>query len=137
MEEICLLRFEILCKFFWEKFLLEINHQMFMNQPINIVEKSKEIKKPWSPVEILRINDQIVRLALFEGEYHWHKHEKEDELFYVVSGNITIQQKGHPDQQLNEGDMIVINKGIEYKPISKEKSFIMLFEPLSLDSKGD
>ncbi len=108
-----------------------------MNQPVNIVEKSKEIQKPWSPIEILRVNNQVVRLALFEGEYHWHKHEKEDELFYVLSGNIIIQQKGHPDQQLNEGDMIVIKKGIEHKPTSKEKSFVMLFEPISIDSKGD
>jgi mannose-6-phosphate isomerase-like protein (cupin superfamily) len=70
---------------------------------INLEEKAREIRKPWSPVEVARVNDQVVRMALIEGEYHWHKHTNEDELFYVQRGSIVIQVKDHPDVALRGG----------------------------------
>ena len=50
---------------------------------VSINAKCNEIEEPWSPIDLLRVNDQVVRMALFHGEYHWHKHTNEDELFYV------------------------------------------------------
>ncbi len=107
-----------------------------MNQPVNIHQKKFEIKKPWTPIEVAKLNDQIVRLALFEGEYPLHKHE-EDELFFVVKGSFILQRKGFPDLLLNEGDMFVVEKGIEHRPVSPMKSYVLMFEPQSLNSKGD
>ena len=75
---------------------------------INLEERAKEIDKPWSPLEIARVNDQVVRLAKLQGEYHWHQHTNEDELFYVLNGNIVIQLKGQPDIALGEGEMAVV-----------------------------
>lgn len=108
-----------------------------MNQPINIEQKRFEIKKPWTPVDVAKLNDQVVRLALFEGEYPFHKHEEEDELFFVVKGSFILQRKGFPDLLLNEGDMFVVEKGIEHRPVSPMKSYVLMFEPQSLNSKGD
>ena len=72
---------------------------------INLDDKTEEIDKPWAPIEVARINDQVVRMALLEGEFHWHKHAGEDELFYVYKGSITIQLKDQPDISLQEGEV--------------------------------
>lgn len=108
-----------------------------MNQPINIDQKRFEIKKPWTPIEVAKLNNQVVRLAMFEGEYPFHKHENEDELFYVVKGSFILQQKEYPDLLMNEGDMFVVKKGIEHRPKSPMKSYVLMFEPMSIKSKGD
>ena len=99
------------------------------------IEKVKG--KPWQPIDLIIVNDAIVRVASFKGEYHWHKHSNADELFYVVKGAIQIKIKDQKDIELNEGELVVIPKGIEHKPSSKEESFVLLFEPLDLESAGD
>lgn len=105
---------------------------------IKLEAKIKEIGgKPWSPVEVARINDQVVRMALLEGEYHWHKHTDEDELFYVIKGKIVIQLKDEPNITLNEGQMAVVPKGVEHCPKSLQPSYVLMFEPFVLKSKGD
>ncbi|MFX1258778.1 MAG: cupin domain-containing protein [Promethearchaeota archaeon] len=109
-----------------------------MKSSINLKDKIKEInEKPWHPVDVARLNDQVIRLALFKGEYHWHKHENEDELFYVIKGKITIQLREEDNIVLNQGEMTVIPKGIMHCPKSKEDSYVLMFEPYKLQSKGD
>ena len=105
---------------------------------INLEDKIREIGgKPWSPVDIVIVNDQVIRLALLKGEFHWHKHTNEDELFYVIKGEIVIQLKDQPDITLKEGQMAVISKGIEHCPRSEESSYVLLFEPFVLQTRGD
>lgn len=104
---------------------------------ISLNNKTGEILKPWSPIEIAEANDQVVRMALFDGEHPWHKHVNEDELFYVYKGRIAIRVKGHPDVALNEGEMAVIPKGLEHSPKSLEPSYVLMFEPKALKSRGD
>ncbi|MFW9921959.1 MAG: cupin domain-containing protein [Candidatus Thorarchaeota archaeon] len=108
-----------------------------MLEKINIQEKMAELDGPWKPIDIVNINDQVIRLALFKGEYHWHKHEREDELFLVYKGKITIEVKNKEEISLQEGECIVIPKGMEHKPKSEGKSYVLLFEPKKLKSKGD
>jgi quercetin dioxygenase-like cupin family protein len=109
-----------------------------MISKINLENKIHKIEgKPWSPIDIARTNDQVVRMALLEGEFHWHKHTNEDELFYVLKGEITIQLKEKPDINLSKGEMVVIPKGIEHCPKSSEPSYVLLFEPFVLNTKGD
>ena len=108
-----------------------------MNESINLEKITKTLQKPWSPKDILELNDQVIRIALFEGEYHWHKHEEEDELFFVIEGEITIQRKNQEEIIIRKGEMVLIPKKTEHKPISKEKSFVLLFEPKKLKSRGD
>ncbi len=115
-----------------------ITTSISMISVIGLRDKIKEIGgKPWSPVDVARVNDQVVRLSLLEGEFHWHKHTNEDELFYVVKGKIVIQLKDQPDITLGEGQMAVIPKGVEHCPKSSESSYVLLFEPYVLKTRGD
>ncbi len=104
---------------------------------IHLEKEIGKIEKPWYPVDITRINDQVIRLAKFDGKFHWHKHTTEDELFYVLKGEINIHLKDQPNIKLNEGEMVVIPKGIEHCPESEKPSYVLLFEPFNLKSKGD
>ncbi len=108
-----------------------------MIRTISIKDRIKELSKPWSPIEVSRVNDQVVRLALFHGEYPWHKHVNEDELFYVYRGHITIRVRGHEDVRLRDGEITMIPKGIEHSPRSPEPSIVLMFEPQALKSRGD
>ena len=104
---------------------------------IDIEAKLEEIGEPWSPVDLARVNDQVIRMALFHGEYHWHRHEEEDELFYVYRGEVRIEVKGHRDVELRSGEMAVIPRNVEHRPVSACPSYVLMFEPLRLKSKGD
>ena len=106
---------------------------------IKIQDKIKEIGgKPYDPIEVAKVNDQVVRIALVKGEYHWHKHVKEDELFYVVRGRMVIQMKPpYSNIELSEGQMAVIPKGVEHCPTSEEDTYVLMFEPSALQSKGE
>lgn len=108
-----------------------------MIEKILIENKMKNIEKPWDPIEIVEFNNQVIRLALFFGEYHWHKHDSEDECFIVFQGKITIELKNHPAIELEAGECVIIPKGFEHKPKSKEKAYVLLIEPKTLKSKGD
>ena len=104
---------------------------------INLEDKIKEIDKPWSPIDVARVDDYVVRMALVGGEYHWHKHTNEDELFYVYRGSIVVQIRDQPDITLYEGQLAVVPKGMEHCPKSLEPSYILMFEPYVLQSQGD
>ncbi|MFW9856730.1 MAG: cupin domain-containing protein [Candidatus Thorarchaeota archaeon] len=98
----------------------------------------KEIDgRPWHPIDVAIVNDQVVRMALVKGEYHWHKHNNEDELFYVVRGKMTIRMKDDVDIKLVTGETVVIPKGVEHCPKSDEDTYVLLFEPMKLKTKGD
>lgn len=109
-----------------------------MVQKVAIKDKVKEIAgRSYHPVDIAVVNDQVVRMALFRGEYHWHSHTNEDELIFVYKGRIVVQFKDRPNAELTTGELIVIPKGVEHCPKSLEDSYVMMFEPASLKGKGD
>src|SRR3989338_3453712 len=104
---------------------------------VQLEDKIKEIGgKPWTPVDVVRFNGQIIRLALFKGEYHWHKHIDEDEVFYVLKGELTIQMKDRPSITLHEGEFAVVPKGVEHCPKSPVDTYVLMIEPYSPRSKG-
>jgi mannose-6-phosphate isomerase-like protein (cupin superfamily) len=104
---------------------------------VNLQQRMNALTATWSPVDIAIVNDQVMRLALIEGEYHWHRHANEDELFYVLEGEIVIQVRNEPDIPLHAGEMAVIPKGVEHRPTSAGPSYILMFEPRALKSSGD
>ncbi len=104
---------------------------------IDIESKCGMIDEPWSPIEVARVNDQVVRMVLCRGEYHWHRHAEEDELFYVYKGTLVIEMKEHTDITLRAGELAVIPKNVEHRPVSHEPTYVMLFEPHALKSRGD
>ena len=105
---------------------------------IDLEQKIEQIDgKPYSPVEVARVNDQVIRMALADGEFHWHKHTNEDELFFVYKGEIIIQYRDRQNVRLKAGQMHVVPKGIEHCPKSMEPSYILLFEPYQVNPRGD
>ena len=105
---------------------------------IDLKDKMNEIHgKHCSPIDISYVNDQVIRMTFIDGEFHWHKHFHQDELFYVLKGKIIIQLKEIPDITLSEGQMAVIPKGFEHCPKSIIPSYILLFEPSDLKTRGD
>ena len=109
-----------------------------MISTVNLKSKMDKISgKHCSPIDIARVNDQVVRMSYVDGEFHWHKHTNQDELFYILKGKLVIQLKEQPDIILSEGEMTVIPKGVEHCPKSVEPTYVLLFEPFVLKSRGD
>ena len=108
---------------------------------IPIINLKKEMKKIYGkhcqPIDVACINDQVIRLSYVDGAFHWHKHNDQDEFFYLIKGKLLIQMKNKPDLILSSGQMNVIRKGIEHCPKSIEPSYVLLFEPQSLQTHGD
>lgn len=103
---------------------------------IELAEKFRLIDKYWSPKIAGELNGQYVKLAKFKGEFVWHQHDNEDELFLVVKGVLKIKL---PDQELTlrEGDFVVIPKGVQHLPIAEEEVQVLMFEPKSTINTGE
>ena len=107
-----------------------------MNKIVNIQEKLKLFSAHWAPKKIGELNGQQVLLAKIQGEFVFHKHDDEDELFMVIKGQLELVLR---DRKviLNEGEFFIVPKGVEHKPIAKEETHLLLFEPLSTKHTGD
>lgn len=107
---------------------------MFLNS-INFKDKFEKITEYWDPKIIAALNGQHVKIAKIKGEFVWHSHEKEDELFYVVKGTLKIEFRDKTET-INQGELIVVPKGVEHKPIADEEVHIMMFEPIGTLNTG-
>ena len=103
---------------------------------INIAEKFDSFSEHWKPKIIAELNGQQIRIAKLKGEFVWHSHENEDEMFLVIKGKLTISFRDG-DKALNEGEFLVVPKGVEHKPSAEEEVSIMLFEPASVLNTGN
>ena len=103
---------------------------------INIQEKFKLFSDHWSPKKVGELNGQQILLVKLKGEFLFHKHDNEDELFMVIKGSLDIELKDKT-VTLNEGEFYIVPKGVEHKPIAKEEVHIVLFEPLSIKHTGN
>jgi len=103
---------------------------------VNLQQKLDRIDEHWSPRIIAELNGQHVKLAKLKGEFVWHSHTDEDELFMVIEGVLQIELRTGL-VVLGPGEIYVVPKGVEHKPIAKEEVSIMLFEPISTLNTGD
>jgi mannose-6-phosphate isomerase-like protein (cupin superfamily) len=103
---------------------------------VNIAEKLALFSEQWSPKVVGELNGQHVKLAKIEGEFDWHHHENEDELFLVVRGAMDIHLR---DQvvHLEEGEFFIVRKGVEHKPVAEQEAHILLLEPASTLNTGN
>ena len=104
--------------------------------PINISEKFKLFNEHWTPKKIGELNGQQLLLAKIKGEFIWHAHENEDELFFIIKGSLIIEFRDRK-VTLNKGELLIIPKGVEHKPIAKEEVHVLLFEPLAIKHTGN
>ena len=103
---------------------------------INISEKLKLINEYWTPKKVGELNGQQILLAKLKGEFIWHTHEGEDELFMIIKGSLKIEFRDKLIE-LNEGEIFIIPKGKEHKPIAENEVHVMLFEPLTIKHTGN
>ena len=106
------------------------------SRKINIGDKFDLFKDHWSPKIIAELNGQDIKLAKVKGEFVWHTHKNEDELFFIVKGTLKIKFS-NKIIELNEGEMLVVPKGIEHKPIAEEEVWLLLFEPSNTKHTGE
>ena len=107
-----------------------------MNKPINIIAKFNLFKDHWSPKVIAEMNNYQFKLVKIKGEFIWHNHKDTDEVFIVIEGSMNIDFK-NKTQLLKTGDMIVIKKGEEHKPYSKDECKVLIIEPKGVVNTGD
>lgn len=107
-----------------------------MVEPVNLAEKFALIDEYWSPRIAGEINDFHVKLVKLKGEFVWHHHEQEDELFLVVRGTLCIQLRDR-DLWLREGEFAVIPRGVEHRPVASEEAHVLLLEPNTTVNTGN
>jgi mannose-6-phosphate isomerase-like protein (cupin superfamily) len=107
-----------------------------MIEKVNLSQKFSLFAEQWSPKIAGEVNDSLVKLVKFRGDFVWHKHETEDEMFFVVKGSITIRLRDG-DVQLGEGEFVIIPRGVEHKPYAEEEAHVLLFEPKTVLNTGD
>jgi len=103
---------------------------------VNLGEKLEQIEEFWSPRIVGELNGQHVKLAKLQGEFIWHHHESEDELFLVLHGHLSIQLRDRVIE-LDEGDFFIVPRGVEHKPIASREAHVLLLEPASTLNTGN
>ncbi len=105
-------------------------------RPINLQKKLSKFSEHWSPKIIAQMNDYHFKLAKVQGEFVWHDHPETDEIFLVLKGELEIHLRDGV-VTLNEGEMYVVLKGVEHKPVAESECHIMLIEPAGTVNTGD
>jgi mannose-6-phosphate isomerase-like protein (cupin superfamily) len=107
-----------------------------MADKINIAQKLSQIYEYWKPHIAAELNGQLIKLVKFQGEFVWHHHENEDEMFLVVKGSFRMEFRDK-SVLLEQGEFIVVPRGVEHRPVAEQECWIMLFEPASTLNTGN
>ena len=103
---------------------------------INLPDKFSLITEHWTPKVVAELNGQHVKLAKLQGEFIWHKHDEEDELFMVIKGVLKIEFRDKVIE-IKESEMLVVPRGVEHKPFAEKEVWLMMFEPAGTLNTGD
>lgn len=107
-----------------------------MIEKVNLSEKFNLFSDHWSPKIAGEVGDALVKLVKFQGEFVWHKHETEDEMFLVVKGRMMIRLRDG-EIRLGEGEFVIVPRGVEHLPVAEEEVHVLLFEPKTVLNTGD
>ena len=107
-----------------------------MPDKVNLAEKFGRIREYWKPYVAAELNGQHVKFDKFKGEFIWHSHADEDEMFLVVKGRFRMDLRDGPEW-IEEGEFIVIPRGVEHRPVADEEAWILLFEPATTLNTGN
>ena len=103
---------------------------------VNLAEQLDRFSDHWSPKIVGELNGQHVKLVKFKGEFVWHHHDNEDELFLVLKGSLKICLPAE-DVELGEGEFFIVPRGVEHKPVADEEVHVLLFEPAETLNTGN
>jgi mannose-6-phosphate isomerase-like protein (cupin superfamily) len=119
---------------------LRIEEPYVSHQPARVATNLERafaaIRDYWSPIVIGELNDQQMKAVKFKGEFHWHRHTNEDEMFLVHRGRFRMEYRSHT-VALSAGDFIIVPRGTEHRPVADEEVEVILFEPTSTVRTGD
>lgn len=105
-------------------------------QKISLAEEFYDITEHWRPKVVGELNGQEVKLVKFQGEFPWHHHENEDEMFLGVTGTFDIEFRDRKIT-INPGEFIIVPRGVEHRPVAYEEVEVMLFEPANVRNTGE
>jgi len=103
---------------------------------VNLVEKFGHFSEYWQQKIVAEVNDFYVKIAKLKGSFEWHRHEREDELFYLVKGRLLIRLRDR-EITLNEGELFVVPKGTEHLPVAPDEAWVMVLERKTAVNTGD
>ena len=106
-----------------------------LSDKVNLNHKLSLFTEQWTPKIIGELNGQQVKLAKLQGEFVWHAHENEDEMFYIIKGRLKIEFRDKL-VEIKENEYVIVPRGVEQKPIAEEEVHVMLFEPASTEHTG-
>ena len=115
-----------------QKMDIKFKHQ----EVIDVQKIVEECKETWFNQSLTKVNDSVARIGIVEGEYHWHKHEDDDEFFFVLSGKLYIDLEDRTIE-LNPNQGTTISKGVLHRPRAPKKTVMLMFETDSIDPIGD
>ena len=105
-------------------------------EKVNLAEKFGLFEEYWSPKVVGELNGQVVKLAKIKGDFIWHHHEAEDELFMVIRGRLTVQFRER-EVILEAGELLIVPRGVAHRPVAAEEAWVLLFEPLGTLNTGE
>jgi len=105
-------------------------------EKVNLDQKLSLFSDYWNPRIAGELNGQQIKLVKFKGEFVWHKHDHEDELFFVVKGNFNMEFRDKT-VTINENEFLIVPKGVEHRPVAEQEVSVMLFEPATTLNTGD
>ena len=105
-------------------------------EKVNVLEKLSLFSDYWTPKIAGELNGQLVKLVKFHGDFIWHLHENEDELFYVIKGKFTMQFRDR-EIEVNENEFLIVPRGIEHRSVAKDEVWAMVFEPKATLNTGN
>ena len=103
---------------------------------VNVAEKLSQVNEYWHPTIVGELNQDYIKVVKFQGEFLWHHHEHEDEMFLVVKGRLCIRFRDG-DVWMNPGEFCIVPRGVEHMPVAEEEVHVVLFEPRSTLNTGN
>ncbi len=105
-------------------------------QKVNLAERLAQFSEHWRPKIVGELNGQMVKLVKFQGPFVWHHHDHEDELFLVLKGRLRMEFRDR-NVWLEEGEFLIVPRGVEHRPVAEEEAHVLLFEPAGTLNTGD
>lgn len=117
-----------------------VNHMNILHDPMQLIDIPSLVDKcteRWYNQTLCQVNDSVVRLGILHGEYHWHKHDKEDEFFFTLNGTLFLDLEGRESVELEQHQGFVVPKGIVHKTRAPQKAVVLMIETAGIIPTGD
>ncbi len=117
-----------------------VNHMNILHEPLQLIDVRSLVNKctdKWYNQTLCQVNESVVRLGVLEGEYHWHKHDSEDEFFFTLDGKLIIDLEGEDSIELGPQQGFVVPKGVVHKTRAPSKTIVLMIETAGIVPTGD